>query len=124
MVSTVHDGTEVIETVRKRPRTTQQNRRRIATAFGNDAVKTMEIPAVIYDYNHWMGGVDKADQLISYYKPRIRCRRIWMPLFFHCLDVIRVNSYIIAKHKKKTTTQKQFVFDATEPTPDCYSFWE
>ena len=111
MVSTIHTGTEVVEKQRKRPRTNQQNKHRMQTAFGNEAVKTMDIPQVIDDYNHWMGGVDKADQLIAYYKPRIRCRRVWMPLFFHCLDVIRLNSYIIAKHKKQTTTQKQWVLD-------------
>jgi Transposase IS4 len=66
---------------------------------------------VIDDYNHWMGGVDKADQLIAHYKPRIRCRHIWMPLFSHCLDVIRVNCYEITKQRKKTTTQKRFVLD-------------
>jgi hypothetical protein len=51
------------------------------------------------DYNHWMLGVDKSDQLIAYYRPNQRCRRVWLPLFFQCLDIIRVNAYIASQSK-------------------------
>jgi hypothetical protein len=60
-------------------------------------VRKITIPKVIDDYNHWMCGVDKADQLIAYYRPNLRCRRTWMPLFFHGLDVVRVNSFIACR---------------------------
>ncbi|KAG7364661.1 transposase IS4 [Nitzschia inconspicua] len=33
--------------------------------------------------------------------PRFRCRRTWMIMWLHCLDVCRVNSYIIAREKEK-----------------------
>ena len=58
-----------------------------------------------------MGGVDKAYQLMSSLKPRLRCRRTWMPLWLHSLDVARINSYIIAKEKKIYDNQKDFVCD-------------
>ena len=44
-----------------------------------------------------MGGVDKANQLIAYYCPDLRCRRTWMPILFHILDCMRVNAYIACK---------------------------
>jgi hypothetical protein len=57
-----------------------------------------------------MGSVDKAYQLIvSYYCPRIRCQRTWMPMFMHCLNICRVNSYImIAKAKRVCDSQKEY----------------
>ena len=54
---------------------------------------------MIDDYNHWMLGVDKSDQLIAYYRPALRVRRYWMAMMFHGLDIIRVNSYIVHKNK-------------------------
>ena len=44
-----------------------------------------------------MFGVDLVDQLIAYYRQKIRCRRTWMPIFLHGTDIIRVNSYVLYK---------------------------
>ena len=44
-----------------------------------------------------MLGVDKSDQLIAYYRPEIRVRRFWMSMMFHCIDIMRINMYIINK---------------------------
>lgn len=68
-----------------------------STAFGSDNhTQYINIPKVIY-CNHWMLGVDVADQLIAYCRPRIRCRRTWISLMSHCLDIIRINTFIITK---------------------------
>ena len=64
---------------------------------GTDHVVTVKIPQIINNYNHWMLGVDVVDQLIAYYRPKIRCRRTWVPIFLHCLDILRVNSYVLYK---------------------------
>ena len=68
-----------------------------------------------------MLGIEKTDQLIAYYCPKIRCRRTWMPLMFHGLDIARVNAYIIvaklgwkqqkyaAKHKAHKAFLEGFV---------------
>ena len=53
------------------------------------------IPRAIDDYNHWMCGVDLADQKISYYHPDLRCSRNWIPMFIQLLSMIRLNSYIV-----------------------------
>jgi hypothetical protein len=80
MVSTVHTGEESIERVRRKPRPTSVNWRHLELVWGANPVREIRIPCMIDDYNHWMGGVDKADQLIAYYRPNLRCRRVWMPL--------------------------------------------
>ena len=97
MVSNVHTGTETVLRHRKKPRPTNVNRANLNAVWGNEYVREIRIPKIIDDYNYTMNGVDKADQLIAYYRPRVRCRRTWMPIMFHCLDVLRINSYIIVK---------------------------
>ena len=69
MITNMHTGMESVERERKRPRITNINKRNVLAIWGNDPVKKMEIPAVIDDYNHFMGGVDKADHLIQSYRP-------------------------------------------------------
>ena len=71
MVSTVHDGTETIARNRRRPRATATNQNHVNRVWGRNAVKEIEIPKVIDNYNHWMLGVDKSDQYIAYYRPAI-----------------------------------------------------
>jgi hypothetical protein len=47
----------------------------------------------IYDYNHFMNGVDIADQLRAKFTTEQRTHRTWLPLFY-CLDTSIVNAYI------------------------------
>ena len=80
-------------------------------------MREIVIPKVIDDYNNWMNGVDKADQLISNYRHNLRCRRIWLPLVFHALDVLRINAFIIFNglvDKEKQLDQKDFVMAMVE----------
>jgi hypothetical protein len=69
---------------------------------------------MIDDYNHWMIAVDKSDQLISYYRADLRCRRTWMPLMLHCLDVVRVNALAIARKADATVDHKDFIVSLVE----------
>lgn len=96
MVTNVHNGDESVERDRKRPRKTNTNRNHLDQVWGQSPVVKVHIPRIIDDYNHWMLGVDKADQLIAYYRPNLRCRRVWMPLLFHAMDIARINSYVAA----------------------------
>jgi hypothetical protein len=109
MVSTVHTGEESIERVRRKPRPTAVNRRHLELVWGGNPVRAIHIPCMIDDYNHWMGGVDKADQLIAYYRPNLRCRRVWMPLMMHALDILRVNAFVIAKSANDRLVHKDFI---------------
>ena len=115
MVSTLHTGEEFsVLKNRKKPRITNTNRTHVQTVWGDKGVTKIEIPKVIDDYNHWMGGVDKADQLIAYYRPDVRCRRTWMPLMFHMLDCMRVNSYVACKNMGYKGTHKEFTMEWCE----------
>jgi len=111
MVTTMHTGDETTTQARRRPKANNTNRRNIQDVWGTSHVANIDIPSVINNYNHWMGGVDLADQLIAYYRPDLRCRRVWMPLLLHCLDVVRINSYIMMKSRDDTLTHKAFIKD-------------
>jgi hypothetical protein len=95
--------------MRKKPRPTSTNKQHLNTVWGQSAKARIDIPGMIDDYNHYMGGVDIADQLISYYRSNLRCRRTWMPLMLHCFDIIRVNSYIAVKSRNEKMEHKSFI---------------
>ncbi|GES95040.1 piggyBac transposable element-derived protein 4-like [Rhizophagus clarus] len=101
MLSTVHqidNGNEnQIERIRRRPRETSTNAVKVRAVFGTASKKSLPIPVVIDDYNHFMSGVDIADQLRGYYGTQLPVRRTWMPLFFWLLDTALINSYLILK---------------------------
>ena len=84
MLSTIHEinGNNRIERIRRRPRETSTNAVKVRSIFGTASKKALPIPCVIDDYNHFMGGVDIADQLRGYYGTQLPVRRIWIPLFF------------------------------------------
>lgn len=98
MVSTVHSPHEKILRPRKKPRQTATNKSHLDLVWNNGPIRNIHIPRIINDYNHFMGGVDLSDQLISYYTPNLRCRRTWMPMMIQCLQIMRVNAYIVFKH--------------------------
>ena len=93
---------------RKRPRKTILNAGHVEGLFRESGQRVLEIPHLVNDYNHHMGGVDTADQLRSYNSTQLRARRTWMPLFFWLLDITLVNSFILAKLKKKAKSPVNF----------------
>ena len=81
MLSTIHDESTV----------TKRRRTRLAPG-GHEEI---EKPTMIERYNTYMGGVDKADQLMSYYGFSHRTLKWWRRAFFHLVDNAIVNSYIL-----------------------------
>ena len=55
-------------------------------------------PSVVADYNVHMIGVDRMDQLTSYYSFTHKTVKWWRKVFFWMVEVALVNTYII--HKK------------------------
>jgi hypothetical protein len=111
MLSTIHqvNGDENrIERVRRRPRETSTNATKVRAIFGTASKKSLPIPVVIDDYNHFMGGVDIADQLRGYYNTQLSVRRTWMPLFFWLLDTSIINSYLVLKKSDMNIKHKDF----------------
>ena len=58
-----------------------------------------------------MGAVDRNDQMVVYYRPELRCIRIWIPMMFHCFNLMRVNAYLIYKAKAgdRAVEHKEFL---------------
>lgn len=48
-------------------------------------------PQGVVEYNKYMGGVDKAGQVISYYGYNNFSKKWWKRVFFHLLDVTRIH---------------------------------
>ena len=55
----------------------------------------MQKPAVIEDYNIYMGGEHKSDQLVTYYGFRRCPKKWWKRAFFHLIELAMVNAYTL-----------------------------
>ena len=63
-------------------------------------------PEVVHDYNKHMLGVDKLDQLASYYSFLHKSVKWWRKVFFWAMEVAVVNSYIIYKEHMSSHSQR------------------
>ncbi len=74
--------------------------------------ETVLKPQAIVQYNKYMGGVDHADQLLSYYGFGHRTVRWWRRAFFFLLHMAVVNSYVLYTienpDKKRRLSHEQF----------------
>ena len=61
-------------------------------------------PTLVNDYNKYMSGVDKSDQLIGKYESIRKTHKYWKTLFYHLLDIARVNSYILFQDWRSRNT--------------------
>ena len=52
-------------------------------------------PAVVLDYNKYKTGVDRSDQMLSYYTFSRKTVKWWKKLFFHLFDLAVVNAHIL-----------------------------
>lgn len=91
-------GSNFVERERRRPATTSNNSRQTRKVFGNAARKWLPIPEFIDMYNHFMNGVDTADQMRSYYTSLKIHRRTWKPLFHFLLDTTVTNAYKLSSY--------------------------
>ena len=67
---------------------------------------TKEKPLVVHEYNHYMLGVDKLDQLMSYYSFLCKSIKWWRKVFFWITEVVVVNQYIIYQDTNKGNTHR------------------
>jgi hypothetical protein len=91
--TTIHDSTEWIVRNRKRPKVTSTSAaitKQPFYMFNPPAgckepykhIRALPIPGAIDDYNHFMGGVDIADQLHASFSSQQRGVKPWRPLFY------------------------------------------
>ncbi|XP_071957265.1 piggyBac transposable element-derived protein 4-like [Antedon mediterranea] len=82
-------------------------------------------PQAIADYNKYMGGVDHADQIKSYYAVNRKSRRWYMRLFWHSFDTSISNAFILHKETRPAAerhiSQIQFRYKLAEELIGGYS---
>jgi hypothetical protein len=71
-MSTLHSADNFVPRKRKRPGKTSTNAVIARRVFGEEIVKKLDIPIFINDYNHYMNGVDLANQYRASYKIHLR----------------------------------------------------
>ena len=97
-MSTVSTGIESVLRNRRRPAKSATNSRTSREVFGDSPTKKLLIPRFIDDYNHFMGGVDTADQLKSYYNTQRKHHKNWKPLWHFLLDTTITNCFKLHRH--------------------------
>jgi hypothetical protein len=58
-------------------------------------------PSAVLDYNKYKIGMDKSDQMLSYYSFQRKLVKWWKKLFFHLFSLTLVKAHIL--HRKKCT---------------------
>ena len=73
-------------------------------------MKRIPQPKLIASYNRGMGGVDMLDQLLAAYRPTIRGKKWWWPLFTNVLNVSVVAAWRLyqASHPDCTISHLDF----------------
>ena len=72
---------------------------------------TLSGPVIIEEYNEHMGGVDKANMLLSLYKTKNRTKKWYHRIFFHLLNVAIMNSWILHRSTGGEGVILDFVLD-------------
>ena len=91
MITTGHRALQSVEYSRKHP----------ADGAASGQWTTVEMPAtrlnVINDYNHFMDGVDVADQLRTKYVTKVKSNQWWHPIFWALINTAIYNMHVIHK---------------------------
>lgn len=56
-------------------------------------------PRLVNQYNKYMGGVDRADQLLSYSPFKVKTLKWWKRVWFHMVNVALTNSFILYRER-------------------------
>jgi hypothetical protein len=93
-VTTGHQIEPKIKRLRRRPKKTALNARITREPFGEAPIKTLPIPQFIDDYNHYMGGIDQANQLRAAFTTHSpRNQKEFLPGIYWAIDIVVSNSY-------------------------------
>lgn len=72
--------------------------------FGRQKYK----PTVVVDYNNHMSGIDRADQMMSYYSMPRKCMLWYVKVFFHLVDICLWNSNYLYNLQVSKTSHLEF----------------
>lgn len=70
--------------------------------FDKKINKKTDVPyhVVVKQYNKHMGGVDLLDSHLGRYRNKMRSKKYYFRVFYHLLDVVMINSWILYKKVK------------------------
>jgi hypothetical protein len=68
-------------------------------------------PAAVLDYNKYKTGVDRSDQMLSYYSFVRKSIKWWKKLFFHLFDQVMVNPHILHKKSSKKKMSLEMFYE-------------
>lgn len=57
----------------------------------------IERPAIVKEYNSFMGSIDLHDMLVEIYRTYIKFKRYYIRIVFHIIDMCVVNSWLMCK---------------------------
>ncbi|KAL1475683.1 hypothetical protein MTO96_037108, partial [Rhipicephalus appendiculatus] len=73
---------------------------------------TVQQPAIVKEYNRFMGGVDLCNMLVELYRCDIRGRRYYLRIVFHIIDICVVNAWLLYRRNcSQAGTQYQPLLD-------------
>ena len=70
----------------------------VITFYSRGKSRVVKKPEVVAEDNQFMFGVDKIDQMMSYYSFVQKSIKKWRKVFFWLLDMAVVNSFIVYRH--------------------------
>jgi hypothetical protein len=88
------DGQKASVNAQHHPRELHDNKGSPHTS-GYGRARKLRKPVVVEQYNKYMGGVDRSNQLLSYYGFSHRTVKWWKRAAFHLIDMAIVNAYIM-----------------------------
>jgi hypothetical protein len=110
-MTTGHRIEPKIDRLRKRPKKTASNARITREPFGEAPTKILPIPTFIDDYNHYMGGIDQANQLQAAFTTHFpRNQKEFFPGAFWAINMAISNSYklhLVINGSKTSSTGKR-----------------
>jgi hypothetical protein len=82
-----------------------------------EAPSSRGTPITVLDYNKYETGLDRSDQMLSYYSCERKTIKWWKKLFFHSFDLAIVNAHIL--HQKRKRKNFCWKFSMKKFLKDC-----
>ena len=75
----------------------------------DNSIVHLDCPVRIADYNKYMGGVDKGDQLRKYYHVRNKSHKYYRYIFWFLFEVCVLNSFILSRYSPYNHPNKTYI---------------
>jgi len=76
---------------------------------GDGTQEDVMCPPCLPDYQAYMRGVDRGDQLIGYYNLGRRSTKWWKRVFYYIVEVAALNAYVLDKHAHTGRNKRDYL---------------